>query len=1002
MHYRVNRTYVLISFLIGLLGAIGCRPDPSQERVENAPQIQSGSLAAMQAAANDGKWDEAFACSNEVLLQHPGNADVMSQVARVAYFAKKPRFAAELLRDACITESFQNESRGLQAVVALIGVGQLYDGIEMLEQAVAVQPMHFELRRWLFDFYIGTEDRLAAFPHAEYLIRHRKFDAELLVSLASMPRRSYDWTPLDQMVERNPDDQRPRLGRAKKLFDQGKFDESIGLLDQILKRHPDSMVTNALKARVLAASSQFDAVSELVSQVPDGTERYPDFWLAMGDLARSEGAPGEAARAYWESTRCDPNVTEAWSKLANVLVAAKDFSSVISDDVDAAAERAKKLNQLDRLVERFDQLGRESSEQAIDVAKSLSGLGRLWEAEAWAALAMTLKGPALVPTNQTRESIIAVMSKGTPWQVSIGQPALQLDLTMLPLPSKSRGGIVNKPGAMQSKTSIGYAAQTNPSPIMLTDEAAQRGLNFFGRTRRDPENLNTMLHETLGCGGGVIDYDHDGWPDLYLLAAGGTPPHADSSPNALMRNLSGRFLETTIQAAVGDTGFGQGVAVGDINEDGFADLLVLNFGRNTLYINNGDGTFKDATKKLGANSDKQWSTSGAIADIDGDGISDAIVLNYCVGDDIATFGCGNDHGFTRSCTPVVYPADNDLFYRTNEIGDLVDQTFLWNAVPEISGRGLGIVAGSLDEQPGLDLYVVNDQTENHFWSLQKSNDAVRLAESGIARGLASNDRSLAQGSMGIASGDFDLDQDIDFYVTNFSGEYSTYYEQQIPGSWKDSTAQKGLVAPTLPMVGFGTAAVDLDNDGLLELMVTNGNVDIFVFDEVTKQPTIQSQPAQLFHLDSSGGYRVAETAAESGYMQRPHFGRALWTFDVDRDGRIDMGVTHQTEPIAILVNHTAQTHHWIEFQLVGVSSARDAVGAKIELQNDTSRCTGWLTSGDGFLCSSERIVRFGLGATVQPCGVTITWPDGSIQTIDHLSVDSRWLIVQHEDGYLVQ
>lgn len=999
-HDQVSVWIAWTCLWVASLGFAGCNSRDASVLIQNTPQANLDSLAEMQAAASQGNWRQAIEHSNAALLQHPGDPEVMSEIARVAFFAEKPGLAAELLHDACVLESFQNEERCLQTVVALIGVGKLYDGIELLEQAVASRPQHLQLRRWLYDFYVGTEDRLAALPHAKFLIRNRRFDADLLVSLSSMPRRSFDWGPLDEMVARNPSDQRPWLGRAKKLFDQGEYAASVELLDRILEQHPDSVMSIALKARVLAASSLFEKLQTLVDGDSRGADRYPDYWIAMGDLARSRKQLGQAGRAYWEATRIDSNVTEAWSKLAAVLRASDDVAEFDSIDVDAVYQRSVKLNELDRLVERFDQLHRTSPHQAVDIAESLTELGRLWEAEAWTALAISMRKPASERTTRARQSIVSKMSKTTPWQQTQGQSALQLDLSKLPMPLVSMAGNTRDASDLPENSSTLVALIAAKSPIELRNEANERGLNFSGWTRRDPRSKHTKLHETLGCGAGVIDYDLDGWPDLYLLAAGGKPSRGDSDPNALMRNQGGRFVDATTAAEVGETGFAQGVAVGDINEDGFADLLVLNFGPNRLFINNGDGTFGDATDRLGNNGNQQWSTSGAIADIDRDGISDAIVLNYCYGDNITTFNCTYEtDGFERSCTPVVFPADQDQFYRTSRTGELVDQTSHWNAIPRMAGRGLGVVVGSFDEQSGLDIYIANDQTENHFWSAQGTTDLLQLMETGITRGLASNDRSLAQGSMGIAVGDLNLDQRVDFYVTNFSGEYNTLYEQQSGGTWKDSTAQKNLASSTLPMVGFGTVAADFDNNSLTELLVGNGNVDTYVADEVTNQPVLQTQPVQLFELDSTLKYQPIETDQMKGYMQKRHFGRGVWTFDVNRDGRIDVGVTHQTEPVAVLVNHTHSQNHWIELQLVGRASARDAVGARITLHSHGLNRVAWTTSGDGYLCSSERVVRLGVGNLSEACSITITWPDGSIQKTESLSLDARWLVVQGDDAF---
>ncbi|WP_040767367.1 ASPIC/UnbV domain-containing protein, partial [Novipirellula maiorica] len=239
-----------------------------------------------------------------------------------------------------------------------------------------------------------------------------------------------------------------------------------------------------------------------------------------------------------------------------------------------------------------------------------------------------------------------------------------------------------------------------------------------------------------------------------------------------------------------------------------------------------------------------------------------------------------------------------------------------------------------------------------------------------------------------------LDQRADFYVTNFSGEYNTLYEQQSAGTWKDSTAKKGLIANVLPMVGFGTVAADYDNNGLPELFVSNGNVDTYVADETTNEPVLQTQPVQLFELNSALQYTSIQSQQTDDYMRQRHFGRGVWTWDVNRDGRVDTGVTHQTEAVAVLVNHSETTNHWIELQLVGVKSARDAIGSRVTLHDQGFDRVGWVTAGDGYLCSSERVVRFGIGKSSSPCRITISWPDGSTQALEELSLDARWQIVQ--------
>ncbi len=261
---------------------------------------------------------------------------------------------------------------------------------------------------------------------------------------------------------------------------------------------------------------------------------------------------------------------------------------------------------------------------------------------------------------------------------------------------------------------------------------------------------------------------------------------------------------------------------------------------------------------------------------------------------------------------------------------------------------------------GIELLIANDMTNNHYWSGIRGEDGFRLQESAMLRGLGADDRALAQGSMGIATGDLDQDGDIDFYVTNFNQEYSTYHSQQSEGIWQDETARLNLVAPTFNMVGFGTAAVDLDRDAMSELLVTNGHVDIFNFPG-RRSPSPYAQPLQLFRRNVSNTYDSVADSLAGEYASRPHVGRALWTIDANRDAQVDVAVTHQTEPVALLINHSEPKGRWLELVLTATEDSRDAIGAVVDVTVENRTWMAAQVSGDGYLCSDERILRFGLG-----------------------------------------
>ncbi|EMI57534.1 ASPIC/UnbV domain-containing protein [Rhodopirellula sallentina SM41] len=978
----------------------GCGDESARESTSVGVETKEvSSLDSMRAAIRSGDWKTADQFSEAVLISHSDDPEVLSQVARVAHENKRPDAAIGLLVDAAQVGELADVAAVRRAVTGLISVGRVFDAMELLAEAVKRHPDQNESRRWLFDFLVIFERHTEAVPHGRELVRRRKFDAELLIELSNTEKRDLENDSLDQMVERNPDDKRPLIGAAKKLFDQGKLVGSEAMLREILDVHPLYLPAQLLRGRTLADLGRFDELEEWSEAISGlrGHDAEWMYWSVQGDWARFAGDYAGAARAYWEATRRNADVALVWAKLASTLrqmpeTDGNDTSATqMETTIDAAQRRANRLSQAIQAKKRFDRAGRDSRVEAANVASTLFSLGRPWEAEAWAAIALGFPASADEPevdVNAIRQKIVKSLRRDTPWQVIDERTELACDLSHLPKPKHGSSGSVLAAKSAPPVT----VASVMPT---LQNEAVERGLKFFGRTRDDLDQPGIPIYAELGCGGGAIDFDLDGWCDLYLSAAGGTPPHRDSSPNALWRNLNGRLIDIGSQSGTTDMGFGQGVAVGDLNEDGFPDLLVLNYGENVVYINNGDGTFSDATADLMPGPLSRWSSSGAIADVDGDGLSDIVVLNYCAGLDPVTDSCVDEaKGIHKSCAPIYFSAEADNLFHNRGDGTFTDVTEDWGFEPAILGRGLGVVVSSLDGSPGLDIFVANDMSNNHYYS-RISSDSMRLVESGISRGLATDDRSNPQASMGIATADMDRDGDLDIYITNFEDEYNTFHQQNGSGFWLDRTLQQNLSEAAFPMVGFGSEAVDFDNDGLLELVVANGHVDF----PASESESEYLQPMQVYYQDTDGRFSIFDTARSGRYLSANHSGRALWTIDIDRNGKVDLVVTHQTEPVALLVNQTETDHHRIAFRLVGRSVSRDAIGAVVVVEQEDHRWTGVVSAGDGYLCSNERVVRFGLGANKMPVTVNITWPDGSEQRMDQVAVDREWTIVQGQEPF---
>ena len=299
--------------------------------------------------------------------------------------------------------------------------------------------------------------------------------------------------------------------------------------------------------------------------------------------------------------------------------------------------------------------------------------------------------------------------------------------------------------------------------------------------------------------------------------------------------------------------------------------------------------------------------------------------------------------------------------------------------------------GFLDDREGLDVFVANDMTVNHLWSGTRLGDTFQFTEVASVRGVAISGRSFSQASMGIAAGDPDADGDVDLFVTHFSDDHNTYYEQVGNGIWVDRSFPSGLGEASINLLGFGTEWIDFDNNSTQELMITNGHVDDVDNEEMTFQ-----MPAQLFELNPAGSWTIVSNSTLGDYFEKDHLGRALVTLDADRDGRSDMAITHLFEPASLLMNHSTSTGRSISMRLVATESQRDAIGTRVSFSVDGRTVHHQLFAGDGYMCSSQRELHLGVADASVIEEMTVTWPSGKKETVGPIPTNTQIILIEGE------
>ncbi len=583
-----------------------------------------------------------------------------------------------------------------------------------------------------------------------------------------------------------------------------------------------------------------------------------------------------------------------------------------------------------------------------------------------------------------------------------GRAASRTDQHQQPKPAKPSGvmtGGVYAPVYDARHRPITAGGFVDGAPVVYEDYTRQAGLTAFQHRSGTPQKATII--EVDGSGVALIDYDNDGWLDIYFVngstfaALKGSEP----APKAMLfhNNRDGTFTDVTEKAGVANERWGFGVAVADFDNDGWPDIYVSNFGKNRLYRNNHDGTFTDIADKAGV-AVGGWSTGATWGDYDRDGHLDLFVPGYIQFDpDHPTFAGKNGvppsacefRGINVFCGPLGLPGARDHLFHNNGDGTFTDVSVKAGVSDPDGSYGWSSVFVDVDDDGWLDLFVANDSVPNYLYL---NNHDGTFKDDSYMSGLALNADGRAQASMGIGVGDYNRDGRVDFYLTTFSDDYKPLYRNDGDAEFSDVTAQAGLLQSTIPFLGWGAGFLDFDNDGLLDIFSANGHV--YVQADGADWGTTWAQRPLLFRNLNGRRFEEVPPATGSGLaVVIPARGAAFG--DLFNTGKIDVVINNIDSHPTLLRNAVKNANHWVTLKLVGgPKSPRDAIGAKVFLTAGGVRQRVDIFSGASYCSTSDPRAHFGLGSSAKVDKLEIHWPSGLVEEVPPPEVNRIVTIVE--------